>query len=260
MRNSALYFILVLLCATALKSVAENSVDSGVDVVEKSEDRMVIRLDEKIEKMVLNSMCDVVYKQSERGIVNLEGNLFVYTDGVKISNGTLNIGEGTNMVEKIEVYAPSISIFVLNGMGGLKCGSYTGSTLNVVVNGMGDADFTSVNAGDFTLSVNGTADFTCNSVNAKRIDINNNGMSTVRIKKLESQTLNATATGMGDIILHGIDVQRANLNSSGQATIEASGMAQNATYVLTGMGDIKARNLKARNVKKIDNREEWFRD
>lgn len=228
---------------------------------EDPDDIIEIRIEERAAKLVMNSMCKVTYIQSPRNRVQLIGAAFTSClKGVKVNNATIYLNEQTNMVDEVRIYAPGVTVFVLNGMGELHCADFNGPSLNINLNGMTDVDFDNVNVEMLSLNANGTSDFECKKLKADRADINQNGMCSVRFLKLKATTLDASSNGMGDIECKDVDVKRTKLSVNGQATIDVEGTTDTATLILSGMGDINAKFLKARYVKKIDNREEWFKD
>lgn len=228
---------------------------------EDSDDIIEIRIEERAAKLVMNSMCKVTYVQSSRNRVQLIGASFKScAKGVKINNATIYLNEGTNMVDEVKIYAPGVTVFVLNGMGELHCAEFNGPSLNINLNGMSDVDFDNIAVTALTLNGNGSADFECKKLKAEQVNINQNGMCSMRFQELKSTTLDASSNGMGEIKCKDIDVKRTKLSVNGQATIDVEGTSDTATYILSGMGDINAKKLKARYVKKIDNRDDWLKD
>lgn len=71
-------------------------------------------------------------------------------------------------------------------------------------------------------------------------------------------SVNADGSGSSDLKLGRLNVGRLRASVAGLSEITVDGKADNATLIYAEQGEIKLRNLKIRNIKKIDNRPVMF--
>lgn len=78
--------------------------------------------------------------------------------------------------------------------------------------------------------------------------LENGGVADVRIDKLNSRRLEVGNSGVGNMTLSGLRVGELKAACEGVGNIELSGQSYRATLLCSGVGKIKAEELKANNV------------
>lgn len=200
---------------------------------------------------------------------------------VKVENGTLIVNFSANKQltfkddqhPQLRIAAPMVSDIVVRGAGDITFTSDVTTTkqLNFLVQGAGDITMRQVKAGSLQAEVAGAGDITMQRVKANEVKMIVRGAGDVDIAAVEARKAEAIVSGAGDqnwervqadelytvlegagdISLKGIQTPKLTATLRGLGDIELSGTASQATYRLSGKGDITATGLKAQRVKAV---------
>lgn len=252
MKNICLSIFAVI---TSTLGVSAQAVIGDINDLNEDYKSATIPIEEKIEKVVADTRCDLVYKQSDRNVIVLYGDRMFLGQGVTLQDNTIRITEQASLLDHIEIYTPYAGIFVLNGMGSLQCESYRGDALRISINGMYDTTLGNVEVTDFTLNMNGSADFKCHKIATGSANLNLNGMGEAEFNAIKADNIDISGNGMVHLTLDNTDTDRLKVSANGTTEVYLTGKAETSTFILTGFAFISRDNFTSKHFKLIDNRQ-----
>lgn len=175
---------------------------------------------------------------------------------VKVSGNTLYLGkikDDKNVeYDRLEftVTAPDLEGARLSGAVNLKLeNGLDTEEFTLDISGAGNIEGGNLTcSGKFLVDTSGAADLDCNRVKCSDARIDLSGMSDIDIKELTCDCFSLDVSGAGNTNVKALSANKVTVDVSGTGNVHLEGKTDRASYTVSGMGDIRADRLTARDV------------
>ena len=252
MRKCISMLLALLLTSSVCATAANTKVVASGKIVSKE-----IKGIAGFKEIQTNSSVSVIYHNAAdtRIVVSASDNVIPYIEVVK-KGSRLEVGlkKGVNVRVKnsradlkVNVYAPEVTAFSVNGSGGIRIATdLKADRLALGVSGSGDIDAYNLSAGEVALGVTGSGDIEVRNVSGKKIAIGVTGSGDIECKAVSGDVVALGVTGSGDVKVSSVATDELACGVSGSGDIVvAAGTVGSANYGVTGSGDIKASSVIA---------------
>ncbi|MGM9823818.1 MAG: GIN domain-containing protein [Muribaculaceae bacterium] len=252
MRKYISMLLALLLTSSVCATAANTKVVASGKIVSKE-----IKGIAGFKEIQTNSSVSVIYHNAAdtRIVVSASDNVIPYIEVVK-KGSRLEVGlkKGVNVRVKnsradlkVNVYAPEVTAFSVNGSGGIRIATdLKADRLALGVSGSGDIDAYNLSAGEVALGVTGSGDIEVRNVSGKKIAIGVTGSGDIECKAVSGDVVALGVTGSGDVKVSSVATDELACGVSGSGDIVvAAGTVGSANYGVTGSGDIKASSVIA---------------
>ena len=252
MRKYISMLLALLLTSSVCATAANSKVVASGKIVSKE-----IKGIAGFKEIQTNSSVSVIYHNAAdtRIVVNASDNVIPYIEVVK-KGSRLEVGlkKGVNVRVKnsradlkVNVYAPEVTAFSVNGSGGIRIATdLKADRLALGVSGSGDIDAYNLSAGEVALGVTGSGDIEVRNVSGKKIALGVTGSGDIECKAVSGDVVALGVTGSGDVKVSSVATDELACGVSGSGDIVvAAGTVGSANYGVTGSGDIKASSVIA---------------
>lgn len=252
MRKYISMLLALLLTSSVCATAANTKVVASGKIVSKE-----IKGIAGFKEIQTNSSVSVIYHNAAdtRIVVSASDNVIPYIEVVK-KGSRLEVGlkKGVNVRVKnsradlkVNVYAPEVTAFSVNGSGGIRIATdLKADRLALGVSGSGDIDAYNLSAGEVALGVTGSGDIDVRNVSGKKIALGVTGSGDIECKAVSGDEVALGVTGSGDVKVSSVATDELACGVSGSGDIVvAAGTVGSANYGVTGSGDIKASSVIA---------------
>ena len=252
MRKYISMLLALLLTSSVCATAANTKVVASGKIVSKE-----IKGIAGFKEIQTNSSVSVIYHNAAdtRIVVSASDNVIPYIEVVK-KGSRLEVGlkKGVNVRVKnsradlkVNVYAPEVTAFSVNGSGGIRIATdLKADRLALGVSGSGDIDAYNLSAGEVALGVTGSGDIEVRNVSGKKIAIGVTGSGDIECKAMSGDGVAWGVTGGADEKVSSVATDDLTCGVSGSGDIVvAAGTVGSANYGVTGSGDIKASSVIA---------------
>ena len=252
MRKYISLLLALLLTSSVCATAANTKVVASGKIVSKE-----IKGIAGFKEIQTNSSVSVIYHNAAdtRIVVSASDNVIPYIEVVKKGSCLeVDLKKGVNVRVKnsradlkVNVYAPEVTAFSVNGSGGIRIATdLKADRLALGVSGSGDIDAYNLSAGEVALGVTGSGDIEVRNVSGKKIAIGVTGSGDIECKAVSGDVVALGVTGSGDVKVSSVATDELACGVSGSGDIVvAAGTVGSANYGVTGSGDIKASSVIA---------------